>query len=217
MYKFVNLPYNNAKKSNHIKVETSEHIKPKPDVTRDHDDKSSAPPRHRIERRASVIKMSGKVSPTREPSPKPEEDRQPNKPIKEEHVDVERVSPQSFASSRSYPLPERVMAAPVVVPMNLNAVAHNSVSTKMYNYHQVPYMNPYTRALPYDIFPYHPYTLMQSPCCGRMNVAALQPRSVIIRPANEHYGVTTHTPPPLIKAEADDVVRERYEAEEGTS
>ena len=188
---------------------SNEEIKSNPDVT--HSQEKDTAPRHRIERRPSVIKMSRKLSPPREPSPKQEDDTHQEEPMKEEHVDVERVSPQSFAN-RSYPLPERVVSGPLVVPMNLSGVPQNSVSTKLYNYHQLPYFNPYSRALPLEIFPYHPYTLMTSPCCGRVNVASIRPRSVIIRP-DEEFSTTTRSPPPLIKAEPDDVVRDRYEEE----
>ena len=203
VYKFVNLPFDHRKKSKHIKEEPGADVRKSPELaTRTQDE--NATPRHRIERRPSVIKISGKVSPPREPTPVPEEDTQEMQPIKEEHVDVERVSPQTVTS---YALPERVMTAPVVLPTNLNAVTQNGLAQKLYNYHQFPYMAHYARGIPLDLYRYHPYAVMQSPCCGRYNIATIRPRSVIIRPS-EHYAATSRSPPPLIKAEPLDVTQE---------
>lgn len=201
VYKFVNLPFNNRnKKSKHVKEEPRTEIKPSPEPTRTQDE--NATPRHR-ERRPSVIKMSGKVSPPREPSPIPEEKTEEVQQIKEEHIDVERLSPPVVTS---YGPIERINPTPVVVPMNMNT--QNGLAHKLYSYHQYPTMAYYARGVPLDLYRYHPYAVMQSPCCGRVNIAGIRPRSVIIRPS-EHYPVTTtRSPPPLIKAEPVDVTQE---------
>lgn len=205
VYKFVNLPFDHRKKSKQIKdikEESRNESRSPPEATRTQDE--NVTPRHRIERRPSVIKMSGKVSPPREPSPVPEEDTHEMPAIKEEHVDVERVSPQIATSYAT--VPDRFVSAPsMVVPMN--TVTQNGIAHKLYNYQQFPYMAHYARGIPLDLYRYHPYTVMQSPCCGRVNIAAIRPRSVIIRPS-EHYPVTNRSPPPLIKAEPVDVTQE---------
>lgn len=121
---------------------------------------------------------------------------------KEEHVDVERLSPPVT----SYAPIERINTAPVVLPMNLNT--HNSLAHKLYTYHQYPTMGYYTGGVPVDLYRYHPYAVMSSPCCGRVNIAGIQPHSVIIR-QDEHYPiVSSRSPPPLIKAEPVDVKQE---------
>ena len=198
VYKFVNLPFDHrSKKTKHVKEEPRTERKPSPEPIRTQDE--NATPRHR-ERRPSVIKISGKVSPPREPSPIPEVKTEEIQP--EEHIDVERLSPVVT----SYAPVERISSAPVVVPVSLNT--QTSLGHKLYNYHQYPTMAYYARGVPLDLYRYHPYTVMQSPCCGRVNLASIRPRSVIIRPS-EHYPITTaRSPPPLIKAEPVDVTQE---------
>ncbi|XP_028407660.1 ETS-related transcription factor Elf-2-like [Dendronephthya gigantea] len=195
VYKFVNLPFDNRKKSKHIKEELPNEKKSSPEPTHTQDDIET--PRHR-ERRPSVIKMSGKITPPREVSPVPEVKKEEIQPIKEEHIDVERLSPPTT----SYGPIERISTVPLSVP-----ITHNALTHKLYNYHQYPTMGYYARGIPLDLYRYHPYTVMQSPCCGRVNIASFRPRSVIIRPS-EHYPITNRSPPPLIKAEPVDVTQE---------
>ena len=202
VYKFVNLPFDNRnKKSKHVKEEVGNEKKPAPAPTSAQDE--NVTPRPHRERRPSVIKISGKVSPPREPSPVPEVKKEEITPIKEEHIDVERLSPPP---ATTFAPVERISTASMVVPMNLNT--QNGLAQKLYTYHQYPTMAYYARGVPLDLYRYHPYAMMQSPCCGRYDIANIRPRSVIIRPS-EHYPVTTtRSPPPLIKAEPVDVTQE---------
>ena len=201
VYKFVNLPFDNRnKKSKHVKEEVQNEKKTSPEPTSTQDE--NVTPRHPRERRPSVIKISGKVSPPRESSPVPEIKNEEIPPIKEEHIDVERLSPPVT----TYAPVERINSVPMVVPMNLNT--QNGLAQKLYSYHQYPGMAYYARGVPLDLYRYHPYAVMQSPCCSRYDIANIRPRSVIIRPS-EHYPVTTtRSPPPLIKAEPVDVTQE---------
>ena len=200
VYKFVNLPFDNRnKKTKHVKEEPRTERKPSPEPIRTPDE--NATPRHR-ERRPSVIKLSGKVSPPREPSPVPEVRMEEVPAIKEEHIDVERLSPPVT----SYGAMETISSAPVVVPMSLTT--QNALAHKLYSYHQYPAMAYYARGVPLDLYRYHPYAVMQSPCCGRVNMGNIRPRSVIIRPSEQFPVTTTRSPPPLIKAEPVDVTQE---------
>ena len=204
VYKFVNLPFDSRnKKSKHtVKEEPrNETRKSSPEPIRTQDE--NATPRQR-ERRPSVIKISGKVSPPREPSPVPEVKKEEIQPIKEEHIDVERVSPPVTSYA---PVARISTAMTPVVPMNLNT-AQNGLAHKLYSYHQYPTMAYYARGVPLDFYRYHPYAVMQSPCCGRVNIAGIRPRSVIMQPREQYPITTTRSPPPLIKAEPVDVTQE---------
>ncbi|XP_046845403.1 ETS domain-containing protein Elk-3-like isoform X2 [Xenia sp. Carnegie-2017] len=200
VYKFVNLPFDHRnKRSKQNKVESRVETSKTTESKLSSDENTTTV---HSGRRPSVIKLSGKISPPRDHSPiqdKTDDESRPS--IKEEPVDVVRLSPPVSSSNSSLQTISR--PAYHTVPTDLNA--QTALAHKLYSYYHYPTMAYYaSRGMPLDLYRYHPYAMMHSPCCNQMNI---RPHSVIIRPTEQYPISSSMSPPPLIKTECD-VIKE---------